>query len=92
MCGRYRLSRRKQIVAEHFDAIPGEEDWERPPPAMDYRERVLGFDTSEPHEQRRLCTARLETAFQCNLGLMKHSPALVTNYELVMAVVWKCAR
>ena len=22
MCGRYRLSRRKQIIAEHFDALP----------------------------------------------------------------------
>jgi putative SOS response-associated peptidase YedK len=28
MCGRYRLSRRKQLVAEYFDAIPGEEEWE----------------------------------------------------------------
>jgi putative SOS response-associated peptidase YedK len=27
MCGRYRLSRRKQIIEEHFDAISGEEDW-----------------------------------------------------------------
>jgi putative SOS response-associated peptidase YedK len=27
MCGRYRLSRRKQIVAESFDSVPGEEDW-----------------------------------------------------------------
>ena len=27
MCGRYRLSRRKQIVAEYFDSVPGEEDW-----------------------------------------------------------------
>jgi len=27
MCGRYRLSRRKQIVEEHFDTISGEEDW-----------------------------------------------------------------
>jgi len=28
MCGRYRLSRRKQIVAEHFDALPDdEEEW-----------------------------------------------------------------
>jgi putative SOS response-associated peptidase YedK len=27
MCGRFRLSRRKQIIAEHFDAISGEEDW-----------------------------------------------------------------
>jgi putative SOS response-associated peptidase YedK len=26
MCGRYRLSRRKQIIEEHFDAS-GEEDW-----------------------------------------------------------------
>jgi len=27
MCGRYRLSRRKQIIAEHFDALPGDDDW-----------------------------------------------------------------
>ena len=27
MCGRYRLSRRKQIIEEHFDAISGEEEW-----------------------------------------------------------------
>jgi putative SOS response-associated peptidase YedK len=27
MCGRYRLSRRKQIVDEHFDSVSGEEDW-----------------------------------------------------------------
>jgi SOS response associated peptidase (SRAP) len=27
MCGRYRLSRRKQIVEEHFDIVSGEEDW-----------------------------------------------------------------
>jgi putative SOS response-associated peptidase YedK len=28
MCGRYRLSRRKQIIAEHFHAGSGEEDWQ----------------------------------------------------------------
>jgi len=27
MCGRYRLSRRKQFIEEHFDADSGEEDW-----------------------------------------------------------------
>ena len=27
MCGRYRLSRRKQILAEHFDAISDADDW-----------------------------------------------------------------
>jgi putative SOS response-associated peptidase YedK len=27
MCGRYRLSRRKQIVEEYFDATPDEQDW-----------------------------------------------------------------
>ena len=28
MCGRYRLSRRKQLVEEYFDtAVSGEEDW-----------------------------------------------------------------
>ncbi len=27
MCGRYRLSRRKQILEEHFDTVSGEADW-----------------------------------------------------------------
>jgi putative SOS response-associated peptidase YedK len=27
MCGRYRLSRRKQIIEEHFDSVSEEEDW-----------------------------------------------------------------
>lgn len=27
MCGRYRLSRRKQIVDEYFDSVSGTEDW-----------------------------------------------------------------
>jgi putative SOS response-associated peptidase YedK len=27
VCGRYRLSRRKQIIEEHFDSVSGEEDW-----------------------------------------------------------------
>ena len=27
MCGRYQLSRRKQIIEEHFDSVPTEEDW-----------------------------------------------------------------
>src|SRR2546423_12461985 len=27
MCGRYRLSRRKQIITEHFDSVSGEDDW-----------------------------------------------------------------
>jgi len=27
MCGRYRLSRRKQILEEHFESFSGEEDW-----------------------------------------------------------------
>jgi putative SOS response-associated peptidase YedK len=27
MCGRYRLSRRKELVEEYFDALPGDEDW-----------------------------------------------------------------
>jgi len=27
MCGRYRLSRRKQIIEEHFDTVPGDEEW-----------------------------------------------------------------
>ncbi|MBZ5689297.1 MAG: SOS response-associated peptidase [Acidobacteriia bacterium] len=26
MCGRYRLSRRKQIIAEHFDVVPDDDD------------------------------------------------------------------
>jgi len=28
MCGRYRLSRRKQLIEEHFDTSPWEDDWE----------------------------------------------------------------
>jgi putative SOS response-associated peptidase YedK len=27
MCGRYRLSRRKQLIEEHFDTSPWEDDW-----------------------------------------------------------------
>ena len=27
MCGRYRLSRRKQIVEENFDSVSGKEEW-----------------------------------------------------------------
>src|SRR5205807_8478946 len=27
MCGRYRLSRRKEILEEHFDIVSGMEDW-----------------------------------------------------------------
>ena len=27
MCGRYRLSRRKQLVEEYFDTVSGEEEW-----------------------------------------------------------------
>ena len=27
MCGPYQLSRRKQIIAEHFDAVPFGDDW-----------------------------------------------------------------
>ena len=27
MCGRYRLSRRKQIIEEYFDSVSGEDDW-----------------------------------------------------------------
>ncbi len=27
MCGRYRLSRRKQLVEEYFDSVSGEADW-----------------------------------------------------------------
>ena len=28
MCGRYRLSRRKQLIEEHFSTDPWEDDWE----------------------------------------------------------------
>jgi putative SOS response-associated peptidase YedK len=27
VCGRYRLSRRKQFVEEYFDTVSGEEEW-----------------------------------------------------------------
>jgi len=29
MCGRYRLSRRKQIIEEHFDSVSGEKTGRR---------------------------------------------------------------
>jgi putative SOS response-associated peptidase YedK len=29
MCGRYKLSRRNQVVEEYFDAVSSEEDWSR---------------------------------------------------------------
>jgi putative SOS response-associated peptidase YedK len=28
MCGRYRLSRRKQIIEEHFASVSEEQEWE----------------------------------------------------------------
>jgi putative SOS response-associated peptidase YedK len=27
MCGRYRLSRRKQLIEEYFSTVSGEDDW-----------------------------------------------------------------
>jgi len=27
VCGRYRLSRRRQVVEEYFDSVSGEEEW-----------------------------------------------------------------
>jgi putative SOS response-associated peptidase YedK len=27
VCGRYKLSRRKQLVEEYFDSVSGEEEW-----------------------------------------------------------------
>jgi putative SOS response-associated peptidase YedK len=27
MCGRYRLSRRKEIIEEHFETADGQDDW-----------------------------------------------------------------
>jgi putative SOS response-associated peptidase YedK len=27
VCGRYQLSRRKQLVEEYFDSVSGEDDW-----------------------------------------------------------------
>jgi putative SOS response-associated peptidase YedK len=27
MCGRYRLSRRKQLIEEYFASVSGEDDW-----------------------------------------------------------------
>jgi putative SOS response-associated peptidase YedK len=60
MCGRYRLSRRKQIIEEHFDAISGEEDWaprfNSPDPA----------DPGHPPASKGTCPA----AFADALGLI----------------------
>ena len=29
MCGRYRLSRRKQIIEEYFETAPWDDDWDQ---------------------------------------------------------------
>src|SRR5580692_1091390 len=39
MCGRYRLSRRKQLVEEYFDTVPSDEEWG---PALQHRPRQFG--------------------------------------------------
>lgn len=57
MCGRYRLSRRKQIIAEHFDATPFDDDWiPRYNIAPTQPVPVLRQHPKEP--QRVLCLAR----------------------------------
>lgn len=55
MCGRYRLSRRKQIIEEHFDCVPFEEDWEpRYNIAPTQRVPVLRQHPKEPMRQLSL--------------------------------------
>lgn len=44
MCGRYRLSRRKQIIGEHFDSVSGDEDLES---ALQ-----RGSDSAGPHHPK----------------------------------------
>jgi putative SOS response-associated peptidase YedK len=51
MCGRYRLSRRKQIVEEHFDA-EGDEDWS--PRYTIAPTQPVPVIRQHPHEPRRV--------------------------------------
>jgi hypothetical protein len=54
MCGRYRLSRRKQLVEEYFDTVPSDEEWaQRYNIAPANSEGKLGsYDTNYDTKQR----------------------------------------
>jgi putative SOS response-associated peptidase YedK len=55
MCGRYRLSRRKQLVEEYFDTTPWEEDWNpRFNIAPTQPVPVIRQHPKEPHRQLSL--------------------------------------
>jgi len=49
MCGRYRLSRRKQIIEEHFDTSDWQDDWSpryNIAPTQAVPVTLVGFDRS----------------------------------------------
>jgi putative SOS response-associated peptidase YedK len=55
MCGRYRLSRRKQIIEEHFDSVSGEEDWSpRYNVAPTQHVLIIRQNPKEPHRELSL--------------------------------------
>jgi hypothetical protein len=48
MCGRYRLSRRKQIIEEHFDTVSDEPDWT---PRYNIAPTVIRQNPKEPRRE-----------------------------------------
>jgi putative SOS response-associated peptidase YedK len=75
MCGRYRLSRRKQIIEEHFDSISGEEDWTpryniaptQPVPVI--RQNPQEFAKRHNISRASVCRLMKEANDDCNLAI-----------------------
>ena len=55
MCGRYRLSRRKQVVEEYFDTAPVEDDWN---PRYNIAPTDQHFIVTSEFERRKVQRAR----------------------------------
>src|SRR5690348_3694682 len=57
MCGRYRLSRRKQIVEEYFDSVSEEPDWTpRYNVAPTQSVPIIRQNPNEPHRELLLAS------------------------------------
>jgi putative SOS response-associated peptidase YedK len=94
MCGRYRLSRRKQILEEHFDSVSGMEDWNpryniaptqlvpiiRQNPKEPVRELSLfRLGTRSKVGERSVCRGKND---QCKIGDRKHETCLLRCVEI----------
>ncbi|PYX18901.1 MAG: hypothetical protein DMG82_27210 [Acidobacteria bacterium] len=86
MCGRYRLSRRKQIIEEYFGSAPWDEDWNprfniaptQPVPVIRQHamEPVRHFALMKGGRQRRNHEISLQQSFErCSLRIYKRSYA-----------------